>query len=87
MKKLSDILLMLAVIAASMLFCLICLQSYEKELALKDAYIEREYIKPQAYCDEHDCNGLSQDEITAIANNEQYEHHFGTPADNQQTAE
>lgn len=71
MKKLFiNILLTLAVIAVSMLFCLICLQSYEKELALKDAYIEREYIKPQAYCDDHDCNGLSQDEIIAIANNE-----------------
>ena len=71
MKKLSDILLTLAAIAISMLFCLICLQSYEKELALKDAYIEREYIKPEAYCNYHDCNGLSQGEITAIANNEQ----------------
>ena len=70
MKKLSDILLTLAVIAVSMLFCLICLQSYEKELALKDAYIEREYIKPQAYCDDHDCNGLSQREIISLANNE-----------------
>lgn len=66
-KLLIQILILVLAGVLFTLFTMFCLYHYERELQLKDAYIQREYVRPNLYCKTYDCSQLSHQEIIALA--------------------
>ena len=66
-KLLIQILILTLVLVLSVVLLMFCLYHYDRELQLKDEYIQREYVRPNLYCKTHDCSQLSHQEIIALA--------------------